>query len=43
LDIGINVDGVARLTDQGATPGKIVLIACATAGYLQHMAWKSKT
>jgi len=30
------------VTNQGVTPGKIVLSACATADYLQHMAWKAK-
>ena len=38
-----NVGGGARVTDQGVTPGKIVLSTCATADYLQHMAWKVKT
>jgi len=37
------VGGGARVTDKGVTPGKIVLSACATADYLQHMAWKAKT
>jgi len=43
LEVGINVGGGARVTDQGVIPGKIVLSACATADYLQHMAWKVKT
>ena len=37
------MDGGARLTDQGVTPGKIALRTCATVGYLQHMAWKSNS
>ena len=41
VEIGINVDGGARLNDQGVTPGKIVLSTCTRAG-LQHVAWKSK-
>jgi len=43
LEVGINVSSGERVTDQGVTPGKIVLSACATADYLQHMAWEAKT
>ena len=42
LEIGISVDGREKLTNQGVTLCKLVLSACAIAGYLQHMAWKSK-
>ena len=43
MEVGINVGGGAQVTNQGVTPGKIVLSACATVDYSQHMALKART